>query len=96
VLEKSKPAVLVEPEKRQATKINPEPFLFKKTGHLFFNTSPLDMKKLMGDQDHIKENPIRFSEWLLFKQRRGYSAARTPALFPRVRPGPRIADLVAT
>ena len=23
---------------------------------MFYNTSPLDMKKLMGDQDHIKEN----------------------------------------
>jgi len=30
--------------------------LLKKSGQLFFNTSPSDMKKLMGDQDHIKEN----------------------------------------
>ena len=38
-------------------KYNPkEPFLIKKSGQLFYNTSPLDMKKLMGDQDHIKEN----------------------------------------
>jgi type I restriction enzyme M protein len=36
--------------------VNPEPFLLKKSGQLFFNNSPLDMKKLMGDQDHIKEN----------------------------------------
>lgn len=54
VLEKTKPAVLAELEKRKATKVNPEPFLLKKSGQLFFNTSPLDMKKLMGDQDHIK------------------------------------------
>jgi type I restriction enzyme M protein len=52
VLEKTKPAVLAELEKRQATKVNPEPFLLKKSGQLFFNTSPIDMKKLMGDQDH--------------------------------------------
>jgi type I restriction enzyme M protein len=56
VLEKTKPAVLSELEKRSAAKVNPEPFLLKKSGQLFFNTSPIDMKKLMGDQDHIKEN----------------------------------------
>ena len=56
VLEKTKPAVLAELEKRSAAKVNPEPFLLKKSGQLFFNTSPIDMKKLMGDQDHIKEN----------------------------------------
>jgi type I restriction enzyme M protein len=51
-----KEAVLKELEKRKAAGLNPEPFLLKKSGQLFFNTSPLDMKKLMGDQDHIKEN----------------------------------------
>jgi type I restriction enzyme M protein len=56
VLEATKPAVLKELEKRTATKINPEPFLLKKSGQLFYNTSPLDMKRLMGDQDHIGEN----------------------------------------
>jgi type I restriction enzyme M protein len=56
VLEKTKPAVLSELEKRSAAKVNPEPFLLKKSGQLFFNTSPLDMKKLMGDQDHTREN----------------------------------------
>ncbi|MEN9664098.1 MAG: hypothetical protein RLZZ326_461 [Planctomycetota bacterium] len=62
VLEKSKPAVLAEFEKRKATKVNPEPFLLKKAGHLFFNTSPLDMKKLMGEQDHIKENLYAYTQ----------------------------------
>ncbi len=56
VLESTKAAVLVEKEKREAMGINPEPFLLKKTGLLFYNTSPLDLKKLMGDQDHIGEN----------------------------------------
>ena len=56
VLEATKPAVLVEMTKREQAKLNPEPFLLKKSGQLFFNTSPLDLKKLMGDQDHIGEN----------------------------------------
>jgi type I restriction enzyme M protein len=56
VLEDTKKAVLAEYDKRKQAKINPEPFLLKKSGQHFFNTSPLDMKKLMGDQDHIKEN----------------------------------------
>lgn len=56
VLEATKPAVLAELEKREKAKLNPEPFLLKASGQLFFNTSPLDMKKLMGDQDHIREN----------------------------------------
>ena len=56
VLEGTKEAVLKELEKRSAAGIAPEPFLLRKSGQLFFNTSPLDMKKLMGDQDHIKEN----------------------------------------
>ncbi len=51
VLEATKPAVLTELAVREKAKLNPEPFLLKKPGQLFFNTSPLDMKKLMGDQD---------------------------------------------
>ena len=56
VLESTKPAVLAELAKRTAAKVNPEPFLLRKSGTLFYNTSPLDLKKLMGDQDHIGEN----------------------------------------
>lgn len=56
VLEGTKTAVLKELEKRSTSGVNPEPFLLKKSGQLFFNTSPLDMKMLMGDQDHIGEN----------------------------------------
>ena len=56
VLEATKPAVLKEKETREKAGLNPEPFLLKKSGQLFFNTSPLDLKKLMGDQDHIAEN----------------------------------------
>jgi type I restriction enzyme M protein len=56
VLEATKPAVLAELAKRTAAKVNPEPFLLRKSGTLFYNTSSLDLKKLMGDQDHIGEN----------------------------------------
>ena len=56
VLEATKPAVLAEYAKQQKAGLNPEPFLLRKAGQSFCNTSPLDMKKLMGDQDHIGEN----------------------------------------
>ena len=56
VLAGTKAAVLAEKELREKAGLNPEPFLLKKSGQLFFNTSPLDLKKLMGDQDHIGEN----------------------------------------
>ena len=56
VLEATKPAVLAEKELREKAGLNPEPFLLKKAGQFFYNTSPLDLKRLMGDQDHIGEN----------------------------------------
>ncbi len=56
VLEGAKAAVLAEKTKREAAGLNPEPFLLRTSGQLFYNTSPLDLKKLMGDQDHIGEN----------------------------------------
>jgi type I restriction enzyme M protein len=56
VLESTKEAVLLEKAKREKANLNPEPFLLKKSGQFFYNTSPLDLKKLMGDQDHIGEN----------------------------------------
>src|SRR6478672_3720986 len=60
VLEKTKAAVLIELAAREKAGLNPEPFLLRKSGQHFFNTSPLDMKKLMGDQDHIRENLFAF------------------------------------
>ncbi len=56
VLEATKTAVLAELDKRTKAGVNPEPFLLRKAGQLFYNTSSLDLKKLMGDQDHIGEN----------------------------------------
>jgi type I restriction enzyme M protein len=67
VLESTKEAVLAEYAHKQKAELNPEPFLLRKAGQSFYNTSPLDMKKLMGDQDHIKEN--------LFSYIQGFSEA---------------------
>ncbi|MDR3368848.1 class I SAM-dependent DNA methyltransferase [Rhodoferax sp.] len=56
VLEPTKADVLAEKALREKAGLNPEPFLLRKSGQFFYNTSPLDLKKLMGDQDHIGEN----------------------------------------
>jgi type I restriction enzyme M protein len=56
VLERTKPAVLAEFAEKTKAGLNPEPFLLRKSGQSFYNTSPMDMGKLMGDQDHIREN----------------------------------------
>ena len=56
VLEKTKTAVLAELAEKTKAGLAPEPFLLRKAGQSFCNTSPLDMGKLMGDQDHIREN----------------------------------------
>lgn len=67
VLESTKDAVLAEYSIKQSAGVNPEPFLLRKANQSFYNISPLDMKKLMGDQDHIKEN--------LFAYIQGFSVA---------------------
>lgn len=56
VLESTKAAVLEECKAKTAQGLNPEPFLLRKSGQTFYNTSPLDLNKLLGDQDHIREN----------------------------------------
>ncbi|MCF8210827.1 MAG: type I restriction-modification system subunit M [Rhodoferax sp.] len=56
VLEGTKADVLAEKATREKAGLNPEPFLLRKSGQFFYNTSSLDLKKLMGDQDHIGEN----------------------------------------
>ena len=56
VLEPTKAAVLEEKTLREGQGLDPEPFLLRKAGLNFCNTSPLDMKRLMGDGDNIGEN----------------------------------------
>lgn len=56
VLEATKPAILAEFTAKTAAGLNPDPFLIRKAGQSFYNTSPLDLGKVLGDQDHIREN----------------------------------------
>ncbi len=56
VLETTKPAVLAEFTAKTREGLNPGPFLLRKAGQSFYNTSPLDLVKLLGDQDHIRQN----------------------------------------
>ena len=56
VLEPVKPKILAEHAKRSKTGVNTEPFLLRASGLTFANTSELDLKTLMGDQDHIADN----------------------------------------
>ncbi|EFF47852.1 type I restriction-modification system subunit M [Xanthomonas citri] len=56
VLEKTKPAVLAEFDAKTKAGLNPDPFLKKKARQSFYNTSSLDLSKLLGDQDHIRQN----------------------------------------
>ncbi|HEX2188761.1 MAG TPA: class I SAM-dependent DNA methyltransferase [Longimicrobiaceae bacterium] len=60
VLEPTKPAVLTEKERREAMGLNPEPFLLQKSGQHFVNTSPLNLKKILGDADHVRENLLAY------------------------------------
>lgn len=56
VLERTKPAVLAEFQAKTKAGLNPEAFLLRKAGHSFYNTSPLDLTKLLGDQDNVRQN----------------------------------------
>jgi len=55
VLEPTKAAVL-----KEASADRPEPFLLRAAGHSFFNRSPLDLAKLVGDQDNIGTNLLSY------------------------------------
>lgn len=79
VLAPTKEAVLKEKEKREAQNVNPEPFMIRKSGLRFVNTSRLDMNRLMGDVRAMKE---RFPELISIYQlervlTRGLSAGIT-------------------
>jgi type I restriction enzyme M protein len=57
VLAPTKAAVLKELDAKSKAGLNPDLFLKKKAGNIgFYNTSPLDLTKLLGDQDHIRQN----------------------------------------
>ena len=67
VLEPTKAAVLAELEDKEKQDINPEPFLLRKSQQSFYNQSPLDLPKLLGDPDNIAHN--------LFTYVQGFSPA---------------------
>ncbi|MBF0311552.1 MAG: SAM-dependent DNA methyltransferase [Magnetococcales bacterium] len=56
VLASTKAAVLAEYAEKKRQGLNPEPFVLRKAGQSFYNVSPMDLPKLTGDADHIKEN----------------------------------------
>ena len=56
VLSDTKTDVLKEFTAKTRQGVNPEPFLLRAAGQSFYNTSELDLPKLLGDQDHIREN----------------------------------------
>jgi len=56
VLAPTKAAVLAEFEARSKSGVNPEPFLRRKAGQSFFNTSTMDLKKLLGDPANVGQN----------------------------------------
>ena len=56
VLEPTKTELLEEKTVREGQGLDPVPFLLRKAGQNFCNSSPLDMKRLLGDQDNIGEN----------------------------------------
>jgi type I restriction enzyme M protein len=67
VLEASKAKVLAEYKKKTAGGINPEPFLQRLVGDAkFYNIADMDLTKLLGDQDHIRQN--------LYEYIQGFSA----------------------
>lgn len=56
VLAATRQAVLDEFAAKSAAGLNPEPFLLRKSGQSFYNTCPLDLTRIAGDQDNIRAN----------------------------------------
>jgi type I restriction enzyme M protein len=52
--------VLAELADKQKLGINPEPFLLRAAKQGFYNTDPLTLRKLIGDQDNIRANLFRY------------------------------------
>ena len=53
VLEGTRPAVLKEKAAREKAGLNPEPFLLRQSGQLFYNVYPKGLTELMGDSANI-------------------------------------------
>lgn len=46
--------MLAQFEAKKKQKLNPEPFLLRKAKRSFYSTSTLDLRRQIGDQDHIQ------------------------------------------
>ena len=62
VMEPTKAAVLAEYGERTKAGVNPDPFVRRASGLSFYNSSPLDLPRLMGDQDNIGPNLLAYVE----------------------------------
>ena len=71
VLGPTKEAVLEEKTLREGQGLDPEPFLLRKEGHNFCNTSPLDMKRIGGAGKSYREVFVRRGECLASPHRYG-------------------------
>ena len=62
VLAPTKQAVLDEHAAKTAANLNPHPFLLRKSGQTFYNTSALDLARIAGDQDNIRQNLYAYTQ----------------------------------
>ena len=60
ILADTKEAALREHEEKTEAGLNPDAFMRRVTGLGFYNTSSIDMRRLMGDQDHVGSNLLRY------------------------------------
>ncbi|MBU3587922.1 SAM-dependent DNA methyltransferase [Polynucleobacter sp. 31A-FELB] len=60
ILEPTKIQVIAEYEKRTKEGVDPTPFLNRISKQSFYNSSPLDMNKVLADPAHIKSNLLNY------------------------------------
>lgn len=60
ILEPTKVQVIAEYEKRTKEGVDPTPFLNRISKQSFYNSSPLDMNKVLADPAHIKSNLLNY------------------------------------
>ena len=56
VLEPTRDAVLHEAASRESSPASLNPFLLRASRATFYNTSPMDLKAVVGDQDNVAMN----------------------------------------
>jgi type I restriction enzyme M protein len=56
VLAPTRQKVLKEKAKREAAGVDPHHFLLRASGEKFYNICEMDLRALLGDQDHVRQN----------------------------------------